>query len=253
MKTLTDLEVAKQLDELWQTIERGMKVSHKVLEKAQKIQTFISHENKKVEQITSDSSLIANTIQNSIRQIQEQQLNLSENIKKASQISDNIAFKVEKISNYDGILDNFKQELENIQNSFELAQNQVQELQSILPEFNHDFFQNLDEIKAIAFQINTNQQEIVKIQKQTEDAANETSKSYLRIQEIKNEIESIFSEFGGKEYLKKLNCQHQEAITEIECLHRKIDNQIQKQNAIRNWLIAVSFGFGLTFIVAIAR
>ncbi|MEA5572528.1 hypothetical protein [Calothrix sp. UHCC 0171] len=253
MKTLTDLEVAKQLDELWQTIERGMKVSHEVLEKAQKIHTFISHENSKLEQVTSDASLIANTIQNSVREIQQQQLHLRENIKIASQINDEIALKVEKVGNYDDIIEKFHQELENIQNSLDIAQNKLQELQSILPKPTDNFFQNLDDIKAIASQINISQQEIVRIQKQTEDAANETSESYVQIQKIKNEIESIFSEFGGKEYLNKLNCQHQEAITEIERLHTKLDNQIQKQNVIRNWLMAVSFGFGLTLIIAIAR
>ncbi len=253
MKTLTDLEIAKQLDELWQTIERGIKTSREALEKAQKIHAFISQENSQLEQIKSDASLIANGIQDSVHEVQQQQSKLIENITLASQIHDRITTQVEQIGNSHTVLERFNQELEVIKNSLDTATTQAQQLDAILPEFTNELPQYIDEVKTLATQVKIDREETAQFQAKAAQA-------YSQIDQIKNEIESIITEFGGKKSLDNLHLENKnirnnfrEAQVEIEHLHKKMDTQIQKQTLFRNWLIAISFGFGLTLIIAIAH
>jgi chromosome segregation ATPase len=264
MKTVTDLEVAKQLDELWQTIERGIITSRDALEKAQKIHAFISQENNQLEQIKSDAYLIANTIQDSVREVQEQQSKLIENITLASQIRDRITTQVEQIGNSHTIVDRFQQELEVIRNSLDTAKTQAQQLDAILPEFTKELPQYIDEVKTLASQVKINREETAQFQAKAEHKAHEAAQAYLQIDQTKNEIESIITEFGGKEFLDNLHLENKnirnnfrESQAEIERLHKKmeihIQTQIKTQTLFRNWLIAISFGFGLTLITAIIR
>lgn len=253
MKTLTDLEVAKQLDELWQTIERGITTSREALEKAQKIHAFISQENSQLEQIKFDASLIANGIQDSVREVQQQQSKLVENITLASQIHDRITTQVEQVGNSHTLLDRFNQELEVIKSSLDAAKIQAQQLDAILPEFTNQLPQYIDEVKTLASQVKIDREETTQFQIKVEQAC-------LQIDQRKNEIESIIAEFGGKESLDNLHLENKnirnnfrEAQGEIERLHKKIDIQTQKQILFRNWLIGLSFGFGLTLIIAIAK
>jgi chromosome segregation ATPase len=253
MKTFTDIEVAKQLDELWQTIERGIITARDALEKAQKIHGFIAKENSQLEQIKSDAYLVANTIQDSVREVQQQQSKLNENIILASQIHDRITTQVEQIGNSHTIIERFKQELEVIQNSLNAAKIQAQQLDAILPEFTNELPQYINEIKTLASQVKINQQETAKFQATAEYKADEAVQAY-------SQIESIITDFGGKESLDTLHLENKtirnnfrESQSEIERLHKKIDIQIQKQVLFRNWLIAISFGFGLILIVVISR
>jgi DNA repair exonuclease SbcCD ATPase subunit len=253
MKTLTDLEVAKQLDELWQTIERGIRIARETLEQAQQIHAFLSQENSQLEQVKSDAYLITNTIQDSVREFQQQQSKLSENITLASQIHDRITTQVEKIGNSHTILDRFNQELEVIHNSLDTAKTQAQQLHDIFPEFINELPQYIDEVKTLVSQVKINQQETAEYQAKAQHKAYEATQAY-------SQIESIITEFGGKESLDNLHLENKnirntfrEVQIDIERLHKKVEIQLQKQTLFRNWLIVISFGLSVTLIVAIAR
>ncbi|BAZ12524.1 chromosome partition protein Smc [Calothrix sp. NIES-4071] len=260
MKLHTDVETAKQLEELWHTIERGITVANQAAQQAGAIHAAIMQDYSKIEQLKLDTSSFAHTIQDNIDEVKQQQLYLEDNIQAVSHIRHEIISQLEQIGDYQTRLDAFKQELKLVIDSVDTTKNQAQQLEAILPAFTKDLPQQLEQINQLAVQIETNKQEIAKYQEKTQHQANEGAQAHSQIQTLKTEIETVITNFGGKQALDNLHLENQsiqnklqQAQTEIERLHQKLETQTKKQKQFNNWLLALSVGVTLTLIFTIMR
>ncbi|BDA72083.1 hypothetical protein RIVM261_005580 [Rivularia sp. IAM M-261] len=258
MKLHTDAEIAKQLEELWHTIERGITTANSAVKQAANIHTAIIEDNSKIEQLKSDTFLFLQTVKNNIQEIQEQQVKLEANISTIHEIRDEITSYLEQIGNYQTVLDSFRQGLKIVIDSVDATKTQAQQLEAILPAFTKDLPQQLEHINQLAAQIETTKQEIARYQEKTQSQTNEVSQAHSQIQTIKTEIQTIITDFGGKQALDKLHLdnqtihnQLQQAQTEIERLHQKLETQAKKQKQFNTWLLALSLCSAVTLILSI--
>jgi chromosome segregation ATPase len=249
MKTYTDLEVATQLEQLLHTIEKGIITANEAVVKANDIRLVISEDAQKCEQITANNQVV-----------EQQQLQLVENIKIATQIRDELNLQLIQIGNYQCTFEQLKQELEIINNSINAAQNQARQLEAILPESTKKLPQRLEEFKQLASQVAIYKQEAANFLEEIQDKAKLAVESHSENQKIKNEVESIIKDFGGKGKLDKLQLDYNSvshsfkvAQTEIEHLHKQLETQTKQQSFLRKWLIAVSIGVAITLIFAIVQ
>lgn len=245
MKLHTDIETAKQLEELWHTIERGITVASDAAQQAGAIHTAIMQDYSKIEQLKLDTSLFAHTIQHNIDEVKQQQLHLQENIQTVNHTRLEIQSQLQQIGDYQTRLDAFKQELKSVTDTVEATKSQVQQL---------------EQINQLAAQIETNKQEIASYQEKTQNQSIEVTQAHSHIQTLKTDIETVISDFGGKQALdnlqvdnKSIRSQLQQAQAEIERLHQKLEAQTKKQKQFNNWLLALSLGLTLTLILAIIR
>ncbi len=204
MKLHTDIEVAKQLEDLWHTIERGITVASDAAQQAGAIHAAIIQHYSKIEQLKLDTSEFTHTIQHNIDEVKHQQLHLEQNIQAVNHTRDEIISQLE--------------------------------------------------------QIETNKQEIARYQEITQHQTNEVTQAHSQIQTIKTDIETVITNFGGKQALDNLHLENQsiqnqlqQAQTEIERLHQKLETQTKKQKQFNNWLIILSLGLTLTLIFTIMR
>lgn len=246
MKTHSDLEVATQLEQLWHTIERGITTANEAVVKAKDIQLIILEDTKRCEKIQSEFVQNHRVIQNNVREVEIQQVQLQENIKIATQIRDELALQVTQLSNYQATFEQFKQDLEAINNSVNAVQNQARLLEAILPESTKELPQQLEEVKQLASQLAIDKKEAAYFLEQVQDKAKLVVDTYSGLQQLKNQIESIINNFGGKQKLDTIS-------NEIEHLHKKLETQTKQQSLLRNWLIAVSIGIAIALIFAIVR
>jgi chromosome segregation ATPase len=253
MKTYSDLEVSKHLEELLHTIEKGITTANEAVIKANNIRLLISEDGQKYQQIQTDF------LEDS-RVIEQQQLQLVENIRVATQIRDELNLQLIKIGYYQCTFEQLKEEIEIINGSINTAKNQAIQLEAILPESTKELPQQLEEFKQLASQVAIYKQEAANFLEQIEDKAKLAVESHSQNQQIKSEIELIIKNFGGKEQLDNLQLDYnriyhnfQEAQTEIQYLNKKLETQTKQQSFFRNWLIAVSIGVAIAFILAIVR
>lgn len=246
MKTHSDLEVASQLEQLWQTIERGINTANEAVKKAQDIRLIISEDTKRCEQIQSEFVQNNHAVQNNVREVEIQQLKLQENIKIATQIRNELALQVTQLSNYQATFEQLKQELEAIKSQVNAAQNQARLLEAILPESTKKLPQQVEEVKQLASQVAIDKKEAADFLEQTQDKAKLAEDAYLQLQ-------SIINDFGGKQKLDTIDHSFKESQTEIEHLYQKLENQTKHQSLLRNWLVVVSIGIAIAFILATVR
>jgi chromosome segregation ATPase len=256
MKTYTDLEVASQLEQLLHTIEKGITTANEAVVKANNVRLTISEDAQKCEEIRANNHVA-----------EQQQLQLLENIKVATQIRDELNLQLIQIANYQCTFEQLKQELEVINNSINTAQNQARQLEAILPESTKELPQQLEEFKQLASQVVIYKQEAANVLEQIQDQAKLAVESHSQNQKIKDEVESIIKDFGGKEKFDKLQLDYntvchsfKAAQTEIEHLHKHFETQTKQQSFLRKWMIAISIGVailssivanGIAFILAI--
>lgn len=256
MKTHTDLEVAKHLDELWQTIERGITVANDALEQAQKIHAFIAQDSKQLDTIKTDASLIANTIQDAVREMQTQKSQLGDNIQIATTIRDDIASQIEEIVNYKKTLDNFKSEFITIRDNLDVAKVKIEQLDAVLPEFTQELPQIIDEVRKLASQVQCDSQNAALCKQESDNQVQKAIEAYSETETLKNEVEAIVKDFGGKETFENLLLDNKsfrnsfrESQAEIERLHKKLETQAKKQSLLFNWLIGVSVGLAINLAI----
>lgn len=262
MKTYTDLEVASQLEQLLHTIEKGITTANEAVVKANNVRLTISEDVQKCEEIRAN-------FQENNQVVEQQQLHLVENIKLATQIRDELNLQLIQIANYKCTFEQLKQELETINNSINTAHNQARQLEAILPESTKELPQRLEEFKQLASKVVIYKQEAANVLEQIQDKAKLAVESHSQNQKIKDEVESIIKDFGGKEKFDKLQLDYntichsfKAAQTEIEHLHKQLETQTKQQSFLRKWMIAISIGvailssivaYGIAFILAIVQ
>lgn len=247
MKTYTDLEIASQLEQLLHTIEKGITTANEAVVKANNVRLTISEDAQKCEEIRANNHVA-----------EQQQLQLLENIQVATQIRDELNLQLIQIANYQCTFEQLKQELEIINNSINTAQNQARQLEAILPESTKELPQRLEEFKQLASQVVIYKQEAANVLEQIQDKAKLAVESHSQNQKIKDEVESIIKDFGGKEKFDKLQLDYNTVChsfkasqAEIEHLHKQLEIQIKQQSFLRKWMIAISIGVAiLSSIVA---
>jgi chromosome segregation ATPase len=258
MHTPTDIEIAKQLEELWHTIERGITIANQATKQAADIHTAIIQDNSKIEQLKLDTFLFSQSVKKNIQEIQEQQTKLEFNINTIYQIRDEVASYLEQIGDYQILLDTFRQGLKLVIESVDATKIQAQQLEGILPAFTKDLPQQLEQINQLAAQIETNKQEVARYQEKIQLQTNEVSQTHTQIQSLKTEVETIITNFGGKQALDKLHQDNQnihnhlqQAQIKIERLNQKLETQAKKQKQANNWLLALTVCSALTLILSI--
>ncbi|MBF2066110.1 MAG: hypothetical protein IGS39_17080 [Calothrix sp. C42_A2020_038] len=257
--THTDTEVAKQLEELWHIIERGIITANHAVQQAGAIHTVIIQESSKIEQLKLDTSSFAQTIQKNIHELQEQQFQLENTTNTLNNIRNQIISQLEEIGDYQTKLNTCQQELKLVISTVDATKTQAQKLETILSAFTQ-LPQQFEHINQLAAKIESNNQQVARYHEKSKHQADEIVRTHSQIQNIKTQIETIITDFGGKQALDKIQInnqsicnQLQQAQAEIERLHQKLEIQTKKQKQFSNWLLVVSFTLILTLIFTIIR
>lgn len=260
MKTPTDIEIAKQLEQLAQTIEIGIKSADEILVKAQQIRTEVHTETEKLTSFKSELLQIYNEVKSTSVGIENFQSDFQTNLNIANQFHHDVELHQNQIKTYEHFVTQLNQELINIRFSLETAQTQLENFEQQIPALNQRLPQHLDEIKQIEATINRDQiqlQELIQTnQTQIQQAAHTNAKS----QEILQNLENIFTQIGGQHGLEKIQQEYennhkniQNAYLEMERLQTKLDTQIKKQNFLKIWLLTLSISFAVILAITLLK
>ena len=117
MKTYSDLEIAKQLEELLHTIEKGITSANDTVDRGQKLEKQILENETKFEEIKSD-----------IFQAADQVKDVATKIQVAEQIFQDVKLAVNQVGGKEG-LENLQQEYKTIRNTLSEANLELERLQ----------------------------------------------------------------------------------------------------------------------------
>jgi chromosome segregation ATPase len=268
----TDLEIARQLDMLWQKIGEGITKANVILNKAKEIETEISQaEPVKLE--------IAALIQKSQGQI-EQMEKISPKLNKLYQ---QIVLAIENIGGQEA-LELLQKEIQDARTGLSEAITQLQQAEDKLQNFESELQERSDSLSELAFQITQDKAGISYLIAQVEAKVNNVLQVQLQLQEflqntvstlehLHSEVTSIAQQVQAdraaiqslnltdanrinnleklvqqqQEEIKRLNQQLLESQSE---LGQRLQSMVQNQQYLRNWLLGVTFG--VAFLVAIA-
>lgn len=272
MEPPTDLEIARQLDMLWQKIGEGITKANVILNKAKEIETEISQaEPVKLE--------IAALIQKSQGQI-EQMEKISPKLNKLYQ---QIVLAIENIGGQEA-LELLQKEIQDARTGLSEAITQLQQAEDKLQNFESELQERSDSLSELAFQITQDKAGISYLIAQVEAKVNNVLQVQLQLQEflqntvstlehLHSEVTSIAQQVQAdraaiqslnltdanrinnleklvqqqQEEIKRLNQQLLESQSE---LGQRLQSMVQNQQYLRNWLLGVTFG--VAFLVAIA-
>lgn len=258
MKTYTDLEIAKQLEELWQTIEKGITVAKESISKTQEIQTINHEDGKKFAKIKADVFQIADEVRKTSQFISNSSSDFEHKIRNAENIRDTLTAQFTQFEHYQANLEELHQELVVIVTSITAAQTKIQEFEQHLPEFTQEFPQCFAEVKQLASQVTSDKTVILELAEQVQEQANQVREDSTKIEQLQGMIDLMVNQTEYQSYITKLETENkalsnqiQANKQEIERLHKKWENQSKKQQIFQTWLLGISLMVATTLVVAI--
>jgi methyl-accepting chemotaxis protein len=117
MKTYSDLEIAKQLEQLLHTIEKGITLANDTVDRGRKLEKQILENETKFEEIKSD-----------IFQAADEVKDVAKNIQVAEQIFQDVKLAVNEVGGKQG-LENLQHEYKTIRNTLNEAKLEIERLQ----------------------------------------------------------------------------------------------------------------------------
>ncbi|AFY99654.1 hypothetical protein [Calothrix sp. PCC 6303] len=258
MKNYTDLEIAKQLEELSQIIEKGITVAKEGIIKSQEIQTINHEDSKKFAKLKIDIFHIADEVRKTSQFISNSSSDFEQKIINAENIRDTLTTQFTQFENHQAKLEKLHQELVTIVARVAEAQNQIQQFEQHLPEFTQELPQRFAEIKQLASQIASDKTVILELGQQVEQQANQVKEASTKIEQLQEMIERMVHQTEYQSYITKLEAENQKLTNqiqtnkqEIERLQKKFENQSKKQQIFQSWLLGISLMIATTLVVAI--
>jgi chromosome segregation ATPase len=258
MKTHTDLEIAKQLEELWQTIDKGITIAKEDIIKSQEIQTTNSEDEKKFTKIKVEIFQIADEVRKTSQSISNSSSDFENKIRSAEHAKDILSLQLAQFENYQSDLERLHQKLVIIVATMTTAQTKIQQFEQNLPDLTQKFPQRLAEFKNLAFQIASDKAVILELSQQIQEQANQVKEANPKIEKLQQMIDLMPNQAEYQTHITNLKTENQvltSQITsnkqEIERLHKKLENQSKKQQIFQSWLLGISFMIATTLAVAI--
>lgn len=272
MEPPTDLEIARQLDMLWQKIGEGISNANVVLNKAKQIETEISQaEPVKLE--------IAALIQKSQGQIEQMQ-KISPKLNKLYQ---QIVLAIENIGGQEA-LELLQQEIQDARISLSEANTNLQQAEGRLQNFEDELQKRSDSLLELASQVTQDKAGVSNLIAQVEAKVNNVLQVQLQLQEflqntvstlehLHSEVTSIAQQVqADREAIQSLNLNDASRINNLEKLvqqqqeeikrlnqqlldsqselGQRLQSMVQNQQQMRNWLLGVTFGVVVALAIA---
>jgi chromosome segregation ATPase len=258
MRTYTDLEIAKQLEELSETIEKGIIVAKEGIIKSQEIQNINNEDGKKFAKIKVDIFQIADEVRKTSQFISNSSSDFEHKIRNAENIRDALTSQFTQFENYQANLEQLHQELAVITTNISTAQTQIQQFEQQLLELNQELPQRFAEIKQLASQVTSDKTVILELAQQVQEQVNEVNHASTKIDHLQKMIDLMVNQTEYQLHITKLETENQILANqiqtnkqEIERLHKKWENQSKKQQLFQNWLLGISIMTATTLAVAI--
>jgi chromosome segregation ATPase len=258
MKTYTDLEIAKQLEELWQTIEKGITIAKEGIIKSQEIQTINNEDEKKFTKIKVEIFQIADEVRKTSQFISNSSSDFENKIRSAENAKDILSSQLTQFENYQSDLERLHQKLVIVVASMTTAQTKIQQFEENLPELVQKLPKKLAEIKNLAFQVTSDKTIILELSQQIQEQANQVKEANPRIEKLQQMIDLMPNQAEYQTHITNLETENKLLTSqiktnkqEIERLHKRLENQSKKQQIFQSWLLGISFMIATTLAVAI--
>lgn len=260
MEAPTDLETARQLDMLWRRVSEGITKADVVLEQAREVRAEVQTGISRAEAVRL---VIADLVQQSRIQVEQiQQLSAT-----VEQLHNEVVSARAEIGGQE-TLEALKQELQDARTKLGEATTQLQEtvnevggregLESLRRELQegrevlsqiHSYEQQLQSRIGVA---SGTLQEIVQAYSATQETASrveqkssEVSNLAQQVRADREAIQSVVHEQRGE--IERLNKQLCDSQAE---LGQRLQNMVQSQHRLRNWLLGVTFAVALAVALA---
>lgn len=236
MTKYTDEEIARQLEELWNTIVKGINRALEVLERSRAVEAEVLQYRTIVENIVAGAettkleiSEIAQKVEVSVETLWQLQVAVAEKVQTAEQFRNEIISSVAEIGGME-VLTALKEEITSVRTRLIEAKMQLEQAEELL--------QGLEmRSQEIATQIESNKTRIFQLVQQIADKANEVFQVrsdiaqlqediWSEVQQMEIRIEEKYSIFEAQ-----LKTNLTSAEQRIEAFHQQIANAIDRLNS----------------------